>query len=210
MARDDFKRTESTSNSPPLTKNLRPIALFGTSADPPTYGHQALLEGLLSLFPRVITWASDNPMKHHGASLEKRHELLNALVKGINNTNLELVQELSSPWTISTLKLANQFCPNSEFIFIIGSDLTGQIPNWYKAETLLKKLRIGIAPREGWPIQTQHLSKIETLGGQVELLPLKIPSTASSEVRSNPRIDQIPNAVLPILLEQNLYGLKHT
>ncbi|MGL6133191.1 MAG: nicotinate-nucleotide adenylyltransferase, partial [Prochlorococcaceae cyanobacterium] len=39
------------------------VAMLGTSADPPTRGHQALLEGLLNLYPRVATWASDNPVK---------------------------------------------------------------------------------------------------------------------------------------------------
>ena len=43
------------------------LALFGTSADPPTCGHQALLEGLLGLYPAVATWASTNPLKRHGA-----------------------------------------------------------------------------------------------------------------------------------------------
>ena len=34
------------------------IALFGTSADPPSTGHRALLEGLLDHYPQVVTWAS--------------------------------------------------------------------------------------------------------------------------------------------------------
>ena len=56
------------------------IALFGTSADPPTRGHQALLEQLLHRYDRVATWASDNPMKQHGAALSVRAMLLTALV----------------------------------------------------------------------------------------------------------------------------------
>ena len=51
------------------------IALLGTSADPPTLGHQALLEGLLQHFGQVATWASDNPMKRHGAALDQRCDL---------------------------------------------------------------------------------------------------------------------------------------
>ena len=39
------------------------LALLGTSSDPPTKGHQCLLEGLLARFDKVATWASDNPMK---------------------------------------------------------------------------------------------------------------------------------------------------
>ena len=39
------------------------IALFGTSADPPTLGHEALLSELTKIFPKVITWASDTLIK---------------------------------------------------------------------------------------------------------------------------------------------------
>lgn len=190
-----------------MTDQLASIALLGTSADPPTCGHQALLEGLLKLFPKVATWASDNPMKHHGASLAKRHELLSTLVKSIANPNLQLVQELSSPWTIKTLHRAKKLWPNAQLTFVIGSDLTEQIPEWLQANELLRSARIGIAPREGWPITQAQLKRLESLGGQVDILPLKIPATASSEIRKRPESHLIPAAILPKLLEQNLYGL---
>ncbi|MFL0736299.1 MAG: nicotinate-nucleotide adenylyltransferase, partial [Prochlorococcus sp.] len=114
------------------------IALFGTSADPPTCGYQALIEGLLTVFPTVATWASNNPMKHHVASLEKRQALLAALVKAIANPQLELIQELSSPWAINTLELAASRWPESELVFVVGSDLAGQIPRWKHARAVLQ------------------------------------------------------------------------
>ncbi len=193
-----------------MTRQFEPIALLGTSADPPTFGHKALLQGLLTLFPKVVTWASDNPMKRHEVSLEKRHSLLSALVKEINNTKLELIQELSSPWTITTLERATQRWPKSEFIFVIGSDLNEQIIKWIKAKEVLKKARLGIVPREGWPVQEKQLEQIKSLGGKVDLLPLKIPNYASSEVRKNLRNEQIPPAVFEIVIKQNLYGLNTT
>ena len=55
------------------------IALLGTSADPPTRGHQVLLEGLLNRYGQVATWASDNPLKQHDAPLELRAMLLGEL-----------------------------------------------------------------------------------------------------------------------------------
>ena len=184
-----------------------PIALLGTSADPPTFGHQALLEGLLKLFPKVATWASNNPKKHHIASLRKRHSLLNALVQTIGNPDLELIQELSSPWTINTLDKAKKRWPTTELVFVVGSDLACQIPNWLKAQDVLQKARIGIAPRKGWPIYQSQLTTLKSLGGRIDLLPLNIPPTASSKVRIQGQLDQIPHVVLQIMIEQNLYGL---
>ncbi len=193
-----------------MTNKPEPIALLGTSADPPTYGHKALLEGLLTLFPKVATWASDNPKKNHMASLQKRHLLLNALVHAIANPHLELVQELSSPWTITTLERAAEKWPKSEFIFVVGSDLAGQIPTWMNAKSILQRARIGIAPRKGWPVEKKHLMTLRSLGGQIDLLPLSTPPTASSEIRTQHQPDQIPPEVMKQLLKHNLYGIKKT
>ena len=64
-----------------MKSKINSIALFGTSADPPTLGHQILLKELIKIFPKVITWASDNPEKKHQIPLLKRTELLKILVK---------------------------------------------------------------------------------------------------------------------------------
>ncbi len=98
----------------PAALNQPTLALFGTSADPPTRGHQALLEGLLQLYPTVATWASDNPLKQHGAPLEQRAALLGQLVAAIGNPRLRHQQELSSPWAITTLESGGRGAGRSE------------------------------------------------------------------------------------------------
>jgi nicotinate-nucleotide adenylyltransferase len=183
------------------------VALLGTSADPPTRGHQALLEGLLKHFPRVATWASDNPMKQHGAPLEQRAALLSALVAAIGNPRLELAQDLSSPWAITTLERAARRWPGAELVFVVGSDLAGQIPRWKEAAAVLQRCRLAIVPRQGWPLQDGQRQALLSLGGRVEVLPLPIPATASSQARRQPVREQIPAAVWPLLLQHNLYGL---
>jgi len=193
-----------------LKEGVDRIALLGTSADPPTSGHEALLKGLLRIFPKVVTWASNNPMKTHGASLQTRYTLLSALVKEINNPNLLLMQEISSPLTITTLERAKKYWPKTELFFVVGSDLAAHIPNWSQPKEFLRKARLAIAPRTGWPISQSQLEALHALGGEVEILPLKIPATASSQIRNNPSTSHIPASILPILIELNLYGLnKH-
>ena len=183
------------------------IALFGTSADPPTLGHQALLKDLATNFPKVITWASDNPDKTHGISLRKRSQLLRTLVKEISLPQLKLVQDLSSPWTINTLIKANKFWPNANFIFVIGSDLAEQVPKWLNAKAILQRANLGITIRDGWPIHENQLKEIEKLGGKVEVLPFKIPASSSSSFRDSPQETLIPKSILSILLKENLYGI---
>lgn len=184
-----------------------PIALLGTSADPPTCGHQALLEGLLERYPRVATWASDNPMKRHAAPLAARAALLAALVRSIGDPRLEHVQELSSPWAITTLARAAAHWPGQELIFVVGSDLAGQIPRWKQAAAVLARCRLAIVPRAGWPLQPADLTALEGLGARLELLPLVVPASASTALRQRPDPSRIPAAVWPVLLQHNLYGL---
>ena len=183
------------------------IALFGTSADPPTLGHEALLSELTKIFPKVITWASDNPDKKHQIPLLKRTQLLRILVKKISHPKLELVQELSSPRTIHTLKKAFQLWPEASFSFVIGSDLAMQVPKWLNAKSILSKVRIAIAMRDGWPISDEQLAKIKKLGGKIEILPFTIPESSSSKFRERPQKVLIPQELVPLLLEENLYGL---
>ncbi len=184
------------------------IALFGTSADPPTFGHEALLKGLLNIFPKVVTWASDNPGKTHSLPLTTRQQLLRALVEDIDHPKLEMVQNLSSPWAITTLERAESQWSKSSLFFVIGSDLTGQIISWRQVEDVLKKATIGIAIRDGWPISDSHLKDIEFLGGIIDLLPLKIPASSSSIIRERFNPSQVPKAILPLLKSQNIYGVK--
>ena len=190
-----------------MIKKHNKIALFGTSADPPTLGHKAVLTGLSSLFPKVITWASSNPMKDHGISLEKRFQLLSLLVNEISNPQIEVCQHLSSPWAIETLNKATRLWPTSHLTFVIGSDLIDEMPNWRNAKEVLKKANIGIAPRIGWPIHQKKLDVLENLGGKYQLLPLEIPFSSSTTVRNNPNISNIPSSILQVLSNQNLYGL---
>ena len=190
-----------------MKAKINSIALFGTSADPPTLGHQALLRELTKIFPKVITWASDNPDKNHQIPLIKRTQLLRILVKKISHPKLELVQELSSPRTIHTLQKAFQLWPEASFSFVIGSDLAVEIPKWLNPKSILNKAKIAIAIRDGWPISDQQIEEIKKLGGEIELLPFKIPESSSSKFREKLQEGLVPSELIPTLLEENLYGL---
>ena len=189
-----------------MTPKINSIALFGTSADPPTLGHQALLKELTKVFPRVITWASDNPDKEHQIPLVKRTQLLRILVKNISHPQLELIQELSSPRAIHTLKKALELWPKGNFTFVIGSDLAAQVPKWLNAQSILNKAKIAIAIRDGWPISDNQLDDIKNLGGEIDLLPFNIPESSSSNFREKLQEGLVPSELVPTLLKENLYG----
>ena len=66
---------------------------------------------------------------------------------------------------------------------------------------------LGIARRQGWPLQPADLERLRGLGATVDLLPLAIPPSASSRIREQPDPAQVPSELWPVLLQHNLYGL---
>ena len=184
------------------------VALFGTSADPPTLGHRSLLAGLSRLYPLVRTWASDNPFKSHGAPLAMRAALLEAVVEGLESPNLCVDQSLSSPRALDTLERAARQWPQAELVFVVGSDLLPQIQRWYAADEILRRCRLAVVPRLGWPLDPLQIEQLNRRGGRVEVLPLQIPATASCAIRRHPDPQLVPPELWPVLLEQNLYGLR--
>ena len=140
-----------------------------------------------------MTWASDNLAERHALPLAQRCSLLKTLVQAIDNPRLSQVQELpSSPWAITTLRRAEALWPDHHLSFVVGSDLADQILRWKDADQLVRHCRITIVPREGWPRADDAIHQLQSKGAEVELLPLKIPGTASSNARRNHDASQIP------------------
>ena len=187
--------------------NITTLALFGTSADPPTEGHRALLQGLAEHYGAVATWASNNPFKQHGAPLELRAQLLGALVEAIGDPRIHHVQQLSDPRALITVERACERWPNQELVFVVGGDLAAQVPSWWKADELLQRCRLAVVPRQGFVLDPAALDAIQSLGGQPELVNLPVPGTASSAIRRQPSPDQVPAALWTELVRHNLYGL---
>jgi len=187
------------------------MALFGTSADPPTIGHQAILAGLGQRYPMVATWASDNPLKHHGAPLAVRHQLLQAVVDGLKNRlsqgcRLELRQDFSHRRALESVQAARACFPSARLLFVVGVDLLPQIPNWYKASELLRCCCLAVIPRHNWPPQEQAMARLRAAAAHLEVLPLCIPPVASSQIRQRPDPALVPKEVLPMLASRRLYG----
>jgi nicotinate-nucleotide adenylyltransferase len=118
------------------------------------------------------------------------------------------VQDLSSPYAITTLERAAARWPGAELVFVVGSDLAPQIPQWRQAAEVLKRCRLAVVPRVGWPLNEATASTLQQLGARLSVLPLPVPASASSALREQPDPTQIPRAVWPLVREHNLYGLE--
>ena len=77
------------------------IALFGTSADPPTIGHKKILEELSKIYAFTISYVSNNPNKKHIEDISINNLFLGVTQVGVN-TSFNLLRKLillTAPFT---------------------------------------------------------------------------------------------------------------
>jgi nicotinate-nucleotide adenylyltransferase len=163
------------------------IALFGTSADPPTIAHQEIIVWLAAQFDRVAVWAADNPFKEHGASLIQRSEMLELLIGEVTpsiDTRAQVYPNLSSRRTVETLSIAKTIWSDAKFTLTIGADLVTQLPKWYRIGELLSQVDLLIVARDGNPINKTDLDILTNLGARIRFAPLITPPVSSTIIRT--------------------------
>ena len=185
------------------TKNR--IALFGTSADPPTIGHEKILKELSKIYSFIITYASDNPKKKHTENIFFRNLLLKTLIKDINNPKIIFNKKISSPWAIESIKECKKIYPFDKIDFVIGSDLITEIFSWKNFDEIIHAVKLLIIKRKGYPIESKTLKMLKTNKVIFEISSLNIPNISSSMVRLNNNYSDLPKSLIDIVKKNNLY-----
>ena len=106
------------------------IALFGTSADPPTIGHKKILEELSKIYSFTIGYVSNNPNKNHKEDISIRSHLLKTLIEDLDNPKILFNQGVSSKWAVESIKKCKTIYELNYLDFVIGSDLIKDIFYW--------------------------------------------------------------------------------
>lgn len=194
-----------------LKSQMIKIGLFGTSADPPTIGHQKILSWLSQNFDEVAVWASDNPFKSHQTPLEHRERMLRLLIEDISprRHNIALHPELSSPRTLTTVERARLYWPDADFTVAIGSDLVSQLPRWYCIEELLEQVKLLVVPRPGYDLKDSDLNPLRQMGARVEIADLTAPAVSSSEYREKGETEALTPPVEAYIHQERLYVCQH-
>ncbi|AFZ45655.1 nicotinate (nicotinamide) nucleotide adenylyltransferase [Halothece sp. PCC 7418] len=185
------------------------IALFGTSADPPTQGHKKILEWLSYHYDQVMVWAADNPLKSDQTPLEHRMTMLALMIDSLATpqNNVVLNSDLSSPRSLETVQKAEALWGKEvDFTFVIGSDLIPQIPRWYASEELLQRVNLLIVPRPGYPPHEDDLKTLSAMGGNYTVADLDAPPVSSTAYRQNGHSDVVDSSVKQYIQRQQLYS----
>ena len=189
---------------------MEKIALFGTSADPPTVGHQSILRWLSEHYNRVVVWASDNPFKQNQTPLNDRNEMLQLAITDLNPpcNNINLHPELSDRYTLVTVnKARDKWGQEIEFSLVIGSDILSQITSWYHIEELLTQVKVLIVPRLGYSIKEADLILLKEIGGKFAIATLNPPQVSSSTYRLQKDQSLVTPSVEDYIINHNLYNL---
>jgi nicotinate-nucleotide adenylyltransferase len=187
------------------------VALFGTSADPPTIAHQEIIRWLAAQhFDQVAVWASDNPYKTHGASLAQRSQMLELLIAEIMppvGQHVQVDPSLSRKYTWESLIIAQTMWRNCEFTLTVGADLIAQLPQWYQVKELLTHVKLLIIPRTGNKIELAELNRLEDLGAQITIAPLTTPIISSTAIRNSHSITGVSPCIATYIKAHNLYSI---
>ena len=181
------------------------IALFGTSADPPTIGHKIILEELSKIYAFTVSYVSNNPNKTHKEDISIRSYLLETLIKDLDNPKISFNQRVSSQWAIESIKKCKEIYEFNNLDFVIGSDLIKDIFYWKNFEKIIMEVSFFIILRDGYPLESNTLKMLETYNVKFKISTIKIPNISSSKLRSNFNYSNLPTSLIDIVKKNNLY-----
>ena len=181
------------------------IALFGTSADPPTIGHKKILEELSKIYDFTIGYVSNNPNKKHKEDISIRSHLLKTLIEDLDNPKILFNQNVSSQWAVESIKKCKRIYELNNLDFVIGSDLIKDIFFWKNFDKITDEVSFLVILREGYPIESNTLKMLETYKVKFKISTIKIPNISSSKLRSNFNYSNLPNSLIDIVKKNNLY-----
>jgi len=181
------------------------IALFGTSADPPTIGHKKILEALSKIYTFTISYVSNNPNKKHKEDISIRSYLLKTLIEDLDNPKILFNQSVSSQWAVESIKQCKKIYELNNLDFVIGSDLINDIFSWKNFDEIIKEVSFFIILREGYPVESNTLKMLEKYKVKFKISTIKIPETSSSNFRLNFNCSNLPTSLIDIVKKNNLY-----
>ncbi len=181
------------------------IALFGTSADPPTIGHKKILEELSKIYAFTISYVSNNPKKKHIEDISIRSHLLKILIDDLDNPKIVFNQKISSQWAVESIKKCKEIYKFNNLDFVIGSDLIKDIFYWKNFDKIILEVSFFIILREGYPIESNTLKMLETYRVKFKISTIKTPNISSSKFRLNFNCSNLPSSLIDIVKKNNLY-----
>lgn len=187
-------------------KNTIRIGVFGGSFNPIHNAHIEIAENALqqaNLDKIIFVPAKVSPYKKDSTEYESEIHRLNMIKIAIkDNPKFEVsecdIHREGVSYTIDMLGDIKMKYSNAELYFI-GGEALYDIKNWHRGEEVIKKVKLIVAPRDGYVLDKVYFPK-----GTIFL---HEPATnTSSTVIRNGDNSFLPSEVLDYIIENNLYG----
>jgi len=141
------------------------LAFFGGTFNPPHKGHEMMINHCYDLFDQLLiipNRVSPEKLNNPPVSEFHRFNMLNILIgnKNIKIDTFELDSSKDS-YTYYTLEYLIQNYTFSDLYMIIGEDQLSNLFNWYKIDSILKRVEILCFKRENISKRNDKLQNIQ-------------------------------------------------
>ncbi len=131
--------------------------LVGGTFNPIHLGHLVLAESVqhsVKADGMLFIPAHSHPSKPDSqlAPLEDRLDMINLAIRG--NPRFKVISPPESAYTIDLIEFVRHRYPAASFLLVIGSDILGEFTSWYKPEEIADNIRIIVASRPGYKLDT--------------------------------------------------------
>ena len=139
-------------------KKKERAGLFGGTFDPVHFGHLRAAEEIreqLSLNKIYFIPAALPPHKESAHTTPSRHRLEMLRLAVSENPYFDIcdyeLEKNTTSYTVETLRHLNNVYPDTEFYFIVGSELFREIETWKEYRELFKLSNFAVITRPGYP-----------------------------------------------------------
>ncbi len=200
---------------------MNTIGIFGGTFDPPHVGHLALASAArvhLGLDRLLWMLTPNPPHKLHQTITPIAHRLAMVELALTGHPEFELSRlELDRPgphYALDTVRLVRKQNPDSEIVYLMGSDSLRNLPSWYRPSDLLAALRfLGVMRRPDSNYDLPALDEIlPGIIAKVRFVDAPPVDISASEIRSlasagKPFRKFVTVDVYDYIIEHGLYSL---
>lgn len=190
------------------TGNKKRVGILGGSFNPVHYAHLMMIDQIyhqLDLDDVYMMPTNIPPHKEAKATIDSsyRVEMLKLATKEFPHIGVETIElrRTEKSYTYDTIVELQQLHPENEYYFIIGGDMVADLPNWYRIEELLTKVKFVAVKRPNYEVESNY-----------PLIWVEIPQMAISStlIRTNIKNKtsvnfMLPPAVIHYIQEEGLY-----
>lgn len=168
-----------------LKNDLKIIALYGGSFDPPHLGHKSVVEEALEVLPvdkllMVPTFL--NPFKNQSHfSASKRFELVQEMFSAFEKVEVS-DYEMCSNRAVTTAETLRHFQKEYAVDYIIiGADNLEKLDQWSEFDYLNSHVTWVVATRDGYDLKSDKLRDFITLNTKVDISSTEIRNRMTKE-----------------------------